>query len=263
MVAIRGSKSTRHNASVVSSKRKENENNQAWLNRHWPDDSESLLILLLGGATPTHFRLRVAQSTFRHDHSPSHWSHIALLAPTGKGKAKVWEASLEPKSGFGYPPQDNGLQVGSLQQYTDSKRFPNIALLKIGAKHADVLHKDRVRQFRNQRAVLDAVSLLHAWLGYAWGVGDHRNPLESDIGIPSAAVAEVLLGAQGMDLTPGVSARSSCPEAIWQSAKWWHLPDDADADLKLREMSGCYNIQDVIGCPTVRSEPTTKQGRGS
>jgi hypothetical protein len=25
----------------------------------------------------------------------------------------------------------------------------------------------------------------------------------------------------GFELTPGLSSASSCPEAIWQSAKWW------------------------------------------
>jgi hypothetical protein len=33
---------------------------------------------------------------------------------------------------------------------------------------------------------------------------------------------EVVFGAAGFDLTPGLESRSSCPEAIWQAAKWWH-----------------------------------------
>jgi hypothetical protein len=29
-------------------------------------------------------------------------------------------------------------------------------------------------------------------------------------------------GIAGVELTPGLSSASSCPEAIWAAAKWWH-----------------------------------------
>jgi hypothetical protein len=34
--------------------------------------------------------------------------------------------------------------------------------------------------------------------------------------------AEAVFVALGIELTPGLSTRSSCPEAIWQAALWWH-----------------------------------------
>jgi hypothetical protein len=40
--------------------------------------------------------------------------------------------------------------------------------------------------------------------------------------MPSAAMLETVTGAAGFDLTPGLESRASCPEAIWQSARWWH-----------------------------------------
>jgi hypothetical protein len=28
--------------------------------------------------------------------------------------------------------------------------------------------------------------------------------------------------AIGIELTPGLATRASCPEAMWQAARWWH-----------------------------------------
>jgi hypothetical protein len=72
------------------------------------------------------------------------------------------------------------------------------------------------------RHVLDCLELLLAWAAYAWGVGSAQNPLLQSLGIPGSAMVEYVLGAAGIDLTPGLASRSSCPEAIWQGAKWWH-----------------------------------------
>ncbi|MEJ7812076.1 MAG: hypothetical protein WKG32_16810 [Gemmatimonadaceae bacterium] len=33
---------------------------------------------------------------------------------------------------------------------------------------------------------------------------------------------EVVLSAANYDVMPGLESRASCPEAIWQAAKWWH-----------------------------------------
>ena len=47
------------------------------------------------------------------------------------------------------------------------------------------------------------------------------NPLLAGKGVPSAAFVEAVYRLGRIDLTPGLSSASSCPEAIWQSAKWW------------------------------------------
>jgi hypothetical protein len=47
----------------------------------------------------------------------------------------------------------------------------------------------------------------------------------------------VVLGAAGFDLTPGLESRASCPEAIWQAAKWWHKYYE---DQKRAPLSGAY-----------------------
>jgi hypothetical protein len=55
-----------------------------------------------------------------------------------------------------------------------------------------------------------------------WGAGARRNPLLDSAGLPGAAFVETAFGMAGIELTPGLSSGSSCPEAIWQSALWWH-----------------------------------------
>jgi hypothetical protein len=87
--------------------------------------------------------------------------------------------------------------------------------------------------------VLDGVDLTLRWLAYVWGVARSGNPLLDGMGIPSAAMLEVVIGAAGFDLTPGLESRSSCPEAIWQAAKWWH---EYYVDQKRSPITGAYFI---------------------
>jgi hypothetical protein len=89
--------------------------------------------LLVGGRGPIDFRLRVAQAHARHDLSPSHWSHVALVAPRAgaASEAEVIEVSLDPAGGFGFPVPTNAIQVGKLERYRDPKSYPNIALVQI------------------------------------------------------------------------------------------------------------------------------------
>jgi hypothetical protein len=79
-----------------------------------------------------------------------------------------------------------------------------------------------LRKFEMQRSTLDAVELMVAWLAYLWGVGRASNPLAEGLGLPSATMIEYVLGGLQYELTPGLDSRSSCPEAIWQAAMWWH-----------------------------------------
>ncbi|MDX2012006.1 MAG: hypothetical protein SFW67_17570 [Myxococcaceae bacterium] len=247
MLAIRGSQNLSHNKALAFSPRKADETNGAWLSRHLPKADDGLLrLLLVGGAEPLHFRVRVAQSHFRHDMSPSHWSHVALLSYAGEKRLQLWECPLDPKDGFGYPPLDNAFRFGALKAYDDPRRFPNVALLTTSARHDEVLSKAAIHAFRHQRASVDVVALLHAWLGYAWGVGESLNPLQHELGLPSAAAADTLLASAGFDLTPGVSSRASCPEAIWQAAKWWQKPKDADEGSGA-QLRGVFCIEQTLG----------------
>src|SRR4029453_8059941 len=76
-------------------------------------------------------------------------------------------------------------------------------------------------QFAKQRSVADVPSLIAEWLAFLGGAGVEGNPLLRGHGIPSAVVIDSLLGAAGYDLCPGVDSAATCPEAFWQTAKWW------------------------------------------
>jgi hypothetical protein len=157
----------------------------------------------------------------RHDLVPSYWSHVFLVKPRKNlAVSPLHEISLEPEAGFGFPPPTNSVQEGKLRRYRDSNQYPNIAVLGVPVTQKEV--EKALKRFEMQRAVLDAVDLVVRWLAFAWGVGRSGNPLLDGLGIPSAAMLEIVFGAAGFDLTPGLESRSSCPEAIWQAAKWWH-----------------------------------------
>jgi hypothetical protein len=82
------------------------------------------------------------------------------------------------------------------------------------------------------------------WLAFAWGAGRAGNPLYDGIGIPSAAMLEIVFGAVGFDLTPGLESRASCPEAMWQAAKWWHEYYERE---NRQGLIGAYHIGQRLG----------------
>lgn len=201
--------------------RRSGENNVDWVFRNLDGNGDIPWLLFVGGRDVQHFRLRAAQSHARDDLTPSHWSHVALLAQSEDNQdISLFEIALDPTEGFGFPSACNGVQVGRLSRYSDVEAFPNVGLVSLPVTNEKI--RAGSKRFQKQRAVFDALELTVHWLSYLWGVGDTPNPLLQGHGIPSAAMAEMVLGATGFDLTPGLADRSSCPEAIWQSVKWWH-----------------------------------------
>ena len=91
--------------------------------------------------------------------------------------------------------------------------------------------------------MLDGPELILVWLAYVWGVGRSGNPLLDGNGIPSAAMLEVVMGAAGFDLTPGLESRASCPESICQAARWWHSYYDAS---QRRPLSGRWTAEHFL-----------------
>jgi hypothetical protein len=236
MLALVSSTAAKKNAGFSEARRHDTEDNIAWLERQLnglgKQDQQLTHLVLLGGRGLTGFRLRVAQCHLRHDLLPSNWSHAVLL---GELKAsvkdtKIYELSLEPRGGFQNMPETNGLQEGTLARYRTSKGFPNIAILRLPVPVADWLSapsdKNRVApidHYKRQRAILDAPALVLPWLSFVWGVASGGNPLLQGIGIPSAAMIETILNSVGYDPSPGTDSRAACPEAFYQSAKWWQL----------------------------------------
>jgi hypothetical protein len=248
MLRILSSNASEPSREFVESKREEGEDNLQWIRRNLGSGGEGLrrkgtskeegrshrfeptLLLLLGGRGHNAFRVRVAQAHLRHDFTPSHWSHVALLGPVSRkpGETPLYEISLEPPRGFGLPTATNALQIGRLAAYADPARYPNIALLRLPVDAAEWQRETSkeemsvIERYQKQRSVLDGTDLLLHWLSFLWGVGRTGNPLLEGNGVPSAAMVEVVLSAMRYDITPGLESRVSCPEAIWQAAKWWH-----------------------------------------
>lgn len=221
--------------------------NAAYVEEQATADDSVTELLLLGGKGPVDFRVRVAQAHARDDMTPSSWSHLGVLGRRGKHPARrtLYEVALGGRAGIGYPPASNGVLATSVAEYDDPELFPNVALLAIPVPLSKV--KAAIGQFRLQRAVMDALELQLAWLAFVWGVGATSNPLLGGLGVPSAAFVEYVVAAAGYDLVPGFPSRSSCPEAIWQAARWWHeYPREAPvgesaAPAELAPISGVYD----------------------
>jgi hypothetical protein len=206
--------------------------NVEWLRKHGGEYLREGSLLLLGGSSVTDFRLRVAQSHARSDMRPSLWSHVAIVAERQRQTWRLSEVSLVPPQGFGDVPSRNAKQDNTLDHYGDPQMWRNIALLSFPVDGKEV-HKG-VDRLSLDRGIVDLGELIIPWLAYVWGTGNAGNPLLQDKGIPCAVYAETVMSMAGLELTPGLSSQSSCPEAIWQAAKWWHqfyAQTDGDGQL--------------------------------
>lgn len=212
MLAIRHSQAMAPNASLQEQPAQQGESNRAWLGRLGASSG----ILLLGGSSLAHFRIRVAQSHVRTDLLPSFWSLVGILEDGQTFASAPFDGNPDPSD----VPRTNGVQTCRIEDYDDPIRFPNIAVLHFTDDERPI--RQNIDRVKSQRSVIDLPALMLPWLGYIWSVGQAGNPLLAGSGLPSAAFVETVYGIAGIELTPGLSSASSCPEAIWAAAKWWH-----------------------------------------
>jgi hypothetical protein len=227
MIPNRRSIAVSTNEEFVSRARPRGQGNVKWLTEAVGGNDPQGMLLLFGAVTRTAWRLRFAQSQMRHDLVPSYWSHVALIESGGARDWRLLEISLEPQRGFGDVPRENAVQRGVLSAYDDPDVVPNIAYLTFlpkaqGKEKPGASFDEAVEATKHQRQLADLTSGLLDWLGYAWGVGTRTNPLLTGSGMPSAVFAQTVYAIMGIELTPGLATTSACPEAIWQTAKWWH-----------------------------------------
>lgn len=222
-------------------------------------------VVLIGGANLTHFRMRVAQGHARSDLLPSYWSHAAILIDTDK--LQLSEVSLEPPIGFRGVPESQGIQSVCFSTYDDPARFPNVALLTFTLnqdcrqKNSDSV-AELIRRLHKDRGTVDVLSSLWKWLGYVWGVEAQPNPILQGVGIPSAILVETVFSMVGVELTPGLASQSSCPEAIWQAAKWWGEFYDSEATLTAGPPSGCYCVRQPAAAVTSEDSVNSEDNDG-
>ena len=180
-------------------------------------------VLLLGGTSIVDFRMRVAQSELRQDLLPSFWSTCGLLID---GRM-LMTARVDAISNSSARVERNGLEAVTLDGescYGDPSLYPNIAILQFTDDHAAI--REHVARIGQERNIVDLLAQIVAWLGYCWAVGGSTNPLMHGHGIPSATLVERAHALAGIDLSPGLPSASSCPEAIWQAARWWYRAYD-------------------------------------
>jgi hypothetical protein len=209
---MRQSNATASNQLLTETVPKNNETNTEWLKRVGATDG----IILLGGNSIAHFRLRVAQSHVRSDLTPSYWSLAGIL----KGGKTFISVPLDLCGDASDVPLKNGVIRCSIADYDDPSRFPNIAFIRF--TNDDDMITEYIEKIEDQRSIIDLPTLMLPWLAYIWSTAESNNPLFEELGLPSAVFVETAYGIAGIELTPGLSSSTSCPEAIWQSAKWWH-----------------------------------------
>jgi len=212
MISIRQSTATTANKALKEVKAKPGETNTAWLKRAGARPG----LLLLGGASAAHFRIRVAQSHARADQQPSCWS----LAGIFTDQKTMLSVPLELSGDASETAKNNGVQECDITDYDDPERFPNVALINFTKESNKIL--GYAWKVAEQRSIIDLPTLMLPWLAYIWISGKASNPLADGLGLPSAAFVETAYGIGGIELTPGLASATSCPEAIWQAAKWWH-----------------------------------------
>jgi hypothetical protein len=221
MLAIRHSQATAPNASLQDLPAQPGESNRTWLGRVGASGG----ILLLGGSSLADFRIRVAQSHVRSDLLPSFWSLVGVLEDGQTFASVPFDGRMDPSD----VPRMNGVQSCRLEDYDDPVRFPNIAVLHFTDDEGPI--RQNIDRVTSQRSVIDLPALMLPWLGYIWSVGQAGNPLVAGYGLPSAGFVETVYGIAGIELTPGLSSASSCPEAIWAAAKWWHQFYEEDTGM--------------------------------
>lgn len=259
MIANNISPDYKKNTSFKREQAKRGEGNRAWLRRVTKENelTESGL-LLLGGNSVVDFRIRVAQSYLRHDLTPSYWSLVGIIS---KDTETFFSVPLEWRGELSEMPRQNGIQECAIKDYDDPDKYPNVAIVQFTDTPEDILkYADLLRLQRS--SVVDLVELVVKWLGHVWGVNDHQNPLLGGAGLPSAVFAETVYGISGIELTPGLETTSSCPESIWQAAKWWRTYYEETSEIVTSRAKsivprGCFALRQPAA--SVREKLFTKK----
>lgn len=243
MPLISRSPSVTPNPKLIEKKPEKGEGNRKWLAGLGEQGGVKLDengIILIGGGSLADFRVRVAQSAARSDMFPSFWSLCGILLAGGilasvpldlRSRETPPARRRRDNDDVSGIPKCNGVRMCSLDEYDDPKRFPNVAVVRFAKAHQDV--HDHIKRLQTDRGIIDLTALMLQWLGFVWGTSGSVNPLSQGAGLPSAAFVETVFAMAGFELTPGLSSASSCPEAIWQSVKWWTgFYEGATADAK-------------------------------
>src|SRR4029079_637819 len=113
-------------------------------------------VILVGGASLSDFRLRVAQSHLRTDMLPSFWSAAGLS--TG---ARVLMVPLLPTGDPSSVPATNAVAELPFSEFDDEAQYPNIAAIQFTDRSEAIVAN--VRRLMSQRHAIDIPSLVLSW----------------------------------------------------------------------------------------------------
>ena len=207
MLSMRASTATAPNGGLVEREPKRGENG-AWLARAGIDQGWSCSA---ARPSPTFGSLRAVARPPRPD-------AVVVVSWPGScwAAARLLTVPLDPGDDSSVRPT-NAIRAPALDAFDDPERYPNVALIAFAAG-GDALASSRrgPAPARHHRPAGARV----AWLAMH---GASKTPIRWSAGtvLPSAAFVEAAHAVAEIELTPGLASASSCPEAIWQSARWW------------------------------------------
>ncbi len=248
MSQIVRARATRENPYFQPSPRLEGADNVGWLRA---GGFRGPRVILLGGSSRGALRVRCAQAHGRGGMAPSHWSHVAIMADEGEltYESVLHHVEMGPLSGSAAPHPERGVEVVPAGAFADRLSWPNVAVIYPDVESRDVA--SAIGDFRTGSLGRDLTTLAVTWLAFAWGSEKSPTPLDEGAGLPAAVFAETVIGAAGVALTPIVPNGASCPEWIWQAARFWH-DLHSEAGSNRAGLEGAYCLDDDLG-PSVRS----------
>src|SRR6187402_1553744 len=188
MIASRRAHGAKENPDLKAVKAGKSEGNVRWLERVKANDG----LILLGGASLAHFRLRVAQSHVRRDFLPSFWSLAGIIVRPGR----IATVSLDDVGEATSVTRNNGVVELPLRDFDDPELFPNVASLQF----ASGVSAEEVSAVRQDRGIADLPGLMLKWLAFVWGADQLGNPLLQSHGVPSAVFVESVYSLARIDL---------------------------------------------------------------
>src|SRR5262249_33925115 len=155
-------------------------------------------------------------SAARSDMLPSFWSLCGILLEGGRVATVPLDLRSREQTrrrdndDVSTIPRCNAVRMCLLEEYDDPRRYPNIAVIRFAKTHDDV--HQHIERVRSDRGIIDLGAMLLPWFAFVWGTSTSSNPLTNGVGLPSAAFVETVFAMAGLELTPGLSSASSCPE---------------------------------------------------
>lgn len=243
MSQIVRARGTRENPYFQSVPRQDGDDNVSWLRaagRRGPR------VVLLGGTSRASVRVRLSQAHASSHMTPSHWSHVAVMADEGEltSSTALYHVWMGPESGIAEDHADNGVEVVPAAKFADRTSWPNVAVIYPEVDASSLA--SAIDGFRSRRLGADVTPLAVAWLAFVWGNGSRESPMAEGLGVPSAVFAETIFAVAGVPLTPALPHRSTCPEWIWQASRFWH-DFHAERAPGRTGLEGAYCVDDDLG----------------